>query len=256
MLDLPAKYWLKNELSSEDIVKSGFYDIGSAGPNSGSPSNFPPLAEIRLNPPDKKREVIVIDWETDSSLQNIYQEAVENLQSKNASGQLRQIAQTVAKYMGGTILEGKVNDFSFKFQIYELKMVLKSNVIPIGKITQGSFYHRSLLFKAICDRVGLAPCSLVRGDYDRAWNIVDIRKQSLAASLINRSSQVTTPTKKKSSSAKGSRDQKEISRKQSPLFEDEEEEIINDSAIIDLMFEPGRLLVHRGSKANSYQRMY
>jgi hypothetical protein len=257
---LPAKYWLKNILSSEDVIKSGFYDIGSAGPNSGIARNFPPLAEIMLNPPDKKREVILIDWENDSSLQKIYSEATDSLHTKNAPAQLRQIAQTVAKHMGGAISEGKINDFSFKFQIFELKTVLKSNVIPIGKITQGSFYHRALLFKAICDRVGLAPCSLVRGDYNRAWNVVDVRKQSLATKP---GQSITPPSppkdaKRNTNNAKTTaRDQKN-SRKQTPqgnVFEEEDDEIINDSALMDLMFEPGKLLIERGSKANAYQRM-
>ncbi len=251
---MPAKYWLKNILYSEDVIKNGFYDIGSAGPNSKLASNFPPLAEICLNPPDKKREVILIDWENDAALLGIYNEATDNLYSKNAREQLIQIAQTVSKHMGGSIVEGKVNEFSFKFQLYELKVALKSNVIPIGKITQGTFYHRSLLFKAICDRVGLAPCSLVRGDYNRAWNVVEIRKQSLALQPGQVPKSALDSSKKKSKTP----DSKNNSRKQTPqanIFEEEEEEIIKDSAIIDLMFEPGRLLVERGSKANAYQRM-
>ena len=229
IIDLPAKYWLKNELSSDDIIKSGFYDIGSSGPNNGITSNFPPLAELQTNPPDKKREVILIDWENDQSLQTVFNEATENLHLKNAVGQLRQIAQTVAKHMGGSVIEGKANDFSFKFQIYEHKVLLKSNVIPIGKITQGTFYHRSLLFKAICDRVGLAPCTLVRGDYNRAWNTVDVRKQSLSESSHYK--EPPKDNKKKSPTTRNpGRDQSESSKKdnsrkstpRSNIFEEEE----------------------------------
>ena len=52
--------------------------------------------------------------------------------------------------MGGPILKDDVAKFSFELPISQLKHVLDSNVIPIGKVVTGIFYHRALLFKVSC----------------------------------------------------------------------------------------------------------
>ena len=49
--------------------------------------------------------------------------------------------------MGGKIPKEKLQDFSWELHISELKFQLKSNVVPIGLIKKGIFYHRALLFK-------------------------------------------------------------------------------------------------------------
>lgn len=49
--------------------------------------------------------------------------------------------------MGGKIPKEKLHDFSWELHISELKFQLKSNVVPIGQIKKGIFYHRALLFK-------------------------------------------------------------------------------------------------------------
>ncbi|KAJ1555494.1 hypothetical protein HK405_001413, partial [Cladochytrium tenue] len=53
----------------------------------------------------------------------------------------------------------------------------------LGAVDRGHFYHRALLFKAVCDAVGLAPCALRRAEYGRAWNVVDARDLALAPAL-------------------------------------------------------------------------
>ena len=59
-----------------------------------------------------------------------------------------------------------LSKFSSDLHIAQLKADLKSNVIPIGFVKRGIYYHRALLFKALADRIGV-PTSLVRGDYNR-----------------------------------------------------------------------------------------
>ncbi|XP_063777656.1 armadillo repeat-containing protein 3 isoform X2 [Pseudophryne corroboree] len=83
------------------------------------------------------------------------------------------LAQLVAAKMGGSIERSQLHDFSWELHIGELKYELKCNVIPIGKIKKGIFYHRALLFKAIADRLGIG-CCLIRADYGRAWNEVKL----------------------------------------------------------------------------------
>ncbi|XP_053429222.1 armadillo repeat-containing protein 3 isoform X4 [Nycticebus coucang] len=91
----------------------------------------------------------------------------------NIKEQIEILAKYVAEKMGGKISKDKMPDFSWELHISELKFQLKSNVIPIGSIKKGTFYHRALLFKALADRIGLG-CSLVRGEYGRAWNEVTL----------------------------------------------------------------------------------
>uniref|UniRef100_H2YZ59 Armadillo repeat-containing protein 3 n=1 Tax=Ciona savignyi TaxID=51511 RepID=H2YZ59_CIOSA len=87
--------------------------------------------------------------------------------------QIVALAQFVVEKMGGEIDRGKMSDFSWELHIAELKFDLKSNIIPIGKIQCGIHYHRALLYKVCPHNIGV-PCSLVRGEYNRAWNEVTI----------------------------------------------------------------------------------
>nr|XP_060639429.1 armadillo repeat-containing protein 3 [Anolis sagrei ordinatus] len=87
--------------------------------------------------------------------------------------QVVQLAQFVADKMGGPIERDKLHEFSWELHISEIEYELKCNVVPIGKINQGTFYHRALLFKVLADRIGVS-CSLVRGEYNRAWNEVKL----------------------------------------------------------------------------------
>ena len=78
--------------------------------------------------------------------------------------------------MGGEIEQSAVTSFSYEHSIGKIKYELKSNVVPIGRVSTGIFYHRALLFKALADRVAIS-CSLVRGGYNRAWNVVLVPKR-------------------------------------------------------------------------------
>ncbi|XP_053323115.1 armadillo repeat-containing protein 3 [Spea bombifrons] len=87
------------------------------------------------------------------------------------------LAQFVAEKMGGPVQRDRLHEFSWELHVSELKFALQCNVIPIGRVKKGIFYHRALLFKVIADRVGIA-CSLTRGDYGRAWNEVRLLDDS------------------------------------------------------------------------------
>ncbi|XP_018616416.1 armadillo repeat-containing protein 3 [Scleropages formosus] len=81
------------------------------------------------------------------------------------------LATLVSEAMGGAVDRDNLHEFSWELQLSELKFEVQSNIIPIGKIKKGTFYHRALLYKTLADRIGLS-CSLVRGEYNRAWNEV------------------------------------------------------------------------------------
>jgi len=87
--------------------------------------------------------------------------------------QIRELAIYVSDRMGSCISRTDLTNFSYELHMSELKTDLGSNVIPIGKIKSGIYYHRALLFKVLADQISLR-CNLMRGDYGRAWNEVQI----------------------------------------------------------------------------------
>ncbi|XP_010365863.1 armadillo repeat-containing protein 3 isoform X4 [Rhinopithecus roxellana] len=107
----------------------------------------------------------------------VYEVTKSILPITNIKEQIEVLAKYVAEKMGGKITKEKIPDFSWELHISELKFQLKSNVIPIGHVKKGIFYHRALLFKALADRIGIG-CSLVRGEYGRAWNEVMLQNES------------------------------------------------------------------------------
>ncbi|XP_031507792.1 armadillo repeat-containing protein 3 [Papio anubis] len=107
----------------------------------------------------------------------VYEVTKSILPITNIKEQIEVLAKYVAEKMGGKIIKEKIPDFSWELHISELKFQLKSNVIPIGHVKKGIFYHRALLFKALADRIGIC-CSLVRGEYGRAWNEVMLQNES------------------------------------------------------------------------------
>ncbi|NXG07089.1 ARMC3 protein, partial [Sakesphorus luctuosus] len=123
------------------------------------------------------------------------------------------LAQFVADRMGGSIERDKLHDFSWELHISEIEFELKCNIVPIGKIKKGTFYHRALLFKVIADRIGIG-CTLVRGKYNRAWNEVKLVDDS-----PKRAGLLLPP----------------------------------QEYIVDLMFEPGFLIKQGSAKADRYK---
>ncbi|XP_021049263.1 armadillo repeat-containing protein 3 isoform X3 [Mus pahari] len=131
----------------------------------------------------------------------------------NIKEQIEVLAKYVADKMGGKIPKEKLADFSWELHVSELKFQLKSNVVPIGYIKKGIFYHRALLFKALADKIGVG-CSLVRGEYSRGWNEVKLVNEARKGVIGNL-----------------------------PPPED---------YIVDLMFHPGSLLKLRSKEADLY----
>jgi hypothetical protein len=53
----------------------------------------------------------------------------------------------VASKLGGTVARNDVANLGYELPINELKFEHKSNIVLIGKIKIGTYYHRALLFK-------------------------------------------------------------------------------------------------------------
>ncbi|KAM7156378.1 armadillo repeat-containing protein 3-like isoform 1-T1 [Molossus nigricans] len=144
----------------------------------------------------------------------VYEVTKSILPITNIREEIEALAQYVAEKMGGRIPKEKLQNFSWQLHISELKFQLKSNVVPIGLIKKGIFYHRALLFKALADKVAIG-CSLVRGQYGRAWNEVKLMNESRKGVIGGL-----------------------------PPFE---------TYIVDLIFHPGRLMKIKSKEANLYR---
>uniref|UniRef100_A0A672TJQ9 Armadillo repeat containing 3 n=1 Tax=Strigops habroptila TaxID=2489341 RepID=A0A672TJQ9_STRHB len=231
--NLSQKYSQMGYLSSNNIITDGFYDCGQRlqysksvfivfyvrkGKGKKEEEKSKEVIQILsavqdkinlqntrwLPPPD----LILLDYINDASK--------TILPLTTTWEQVVALAQFVADKMGGPIERGKLHDFSWELHISEIEFELKCNVVPIGKVKKGTFYHRALLFKAIADRIGIG-CSLVRGKYNRAWNevkLVDDSPQGITGLLL-------------------------------PPRE----------YIVDLMFEPGRLMKEGSAEADQYKHI-
>uniref|UniRef100_A0A3B3BV18 Armadillo repeat containing 3 n=1 Tax=Oryzias melastigma TaxID=30732 RepID=A0A3B3BV18_ORYME len=175
--NLSVKYSLMGRLASTDIITSGFYDAGKA--RTGQ--RVLTLEELIQQPLNQHRPVFAVFTGTgktndetadDGVLQTLIKEAKENVLPLTAEReQYAALARLVSEAMGGAVPEDQLHEFPWTLHLSELKFHLQSNVVPIGSIRKGIYCHRALLFKCLSDCIGLS-CSLVRGDYNRAWNEV------------------------------------------------------------------------------------
>ena len=254
-------------LAAENLIKDGFYDVGSAGSNREHMSGFPTLESLLSAPIDKKREVLLVNRSQDPELAELHGKIVDdvlttikpttpgaNTLSYARVSILKSIAKKISDSMGGANAENpskKSDDFGYKFHIAELKISRRSNVLPIGSIRHGTFYHRALIFKVVADQLlddhkkddyyqtilkgregpvlnearGMASkISLVRGEYGRAWNVIALKPFE-----ADQATKVENPLV-----ALGARE---------------------EEYLIDLMFQPGRLMKLGSPEAVAYQRI-
>ncbi|XP_056306737.1 armadillo repeat-containing protein 3 [Danio aesculapii] len=106
----------------------------------------------------------------DAAFHNLVKEAAESIMPLQDEVKMyTALAMLVCDAMGGRVEPQKLHDFLWELHISELKFEACSNIVLIGKIKKGTYFHRALLFKVLADRIGLS-CSLIRGEYNRAWN--------------------------------------------------------------------------------------
>jgi hypothetical protein len=232
--------------------------LGYAGINFEKIGPLPTITDLQSRPVDKKRETLLIDFASDSTLSSVLSVLSDLLPTMSPEQQIKAIALAVSKIMGGPISESQLSDFHFTFRVSELKIAQGSNVIPIGQINKGTFYHRALLFKALCDRLGLRPCSLARGEYNRAWNVIDVKSQSLLPKAIIKNSRPTTSRRKSQQNLAPTGPVVSITEQKQMYLGCVEVEAepfqFDEPAIVDLMFEPGRLLRIDSPEAERYKR--
>ncbi|XP_076187802.1 armadillo repeat-containing protein 3 isoform X2 [Aptenodytes patagonicus] len=246
--NLSQKYSQMGYLSPSNIITDGFYDYGQIKRGV----KFLSLEELSMQELTDRRAIIFINAKPQEDVLAVEEKAQDSSyeqtilspsisrkssrekagsmvspmeEKQELSGQRSSLSKSstrekglrfVADKMGGPIERDKLHDFSWELHISEIEFELKCNIVPIGKVKKGTFYHRALLFKVIADRIGIG-CSLVRGKYNRAWNevkLVDDSPQGIAGLLL-------------------------------PPQE----------YIVDLMFEPGFLMKQGSAEADQYKHI-
>ncbi|XP_037829008.1 armadillo repeat-containing protein 3 isoform X2 [Kryptolebias marmoratus] len=189
--NLPVKFSLTGQLTSADIITGGFYDAGKVC----SGQRVRTLEELFTEPVNQHRPIILVgptaekkneevkrDDESsaekprsaadDVSLQMLVKKAKEAIfPVSDETEQCAALGRLVSEAMGGAVEVEKLHEFPWVLHLSELKFQLGSNVIPIGLISKGIYCHRALLFKYLADCIEMS-CTLVRGEYNRAWNQV------------------------------------------------------------------------------------
>ncbi|KXS20427.1 ARM repeat-containing protein [Gonapodya prolifera JEL478] len=288
---LSAKFWLRDHLTPSNIIQDGFYDAGSAGPNPALGRSFPTLDELRARPADKFREVLLVDAAKDAQLATLVGEAkaivaaaaVEHDQgglpqlpsrdqgvpapSRPSSGSrgaklttprlqsIMKVAALVCAAMGGLVDVTAADDVDYKFKIAELKLSRGSNVVHLGDVQKGTFYHRALLFKVLADRAGIPGVGLWRGEYGRGWCSVEMTKEEVKmmtglGRLVGEESDVTSgPDVNAKRAGNGAVN--------IVLGGASVDGGVVEVAVLDLMFEPVGKLMRSGSvDAERYQRVF
>ncbi|XP_061661271.1 armadillo repeat-containing protein 3-like isoform X2 [Syngnathoides biaculeatus] len=188
---LSLKYGLTDHLAATDIIIDGFYDAGKLCFGQKVLS----LAELSMEPVNQSLPIVVVNAAievflhkksvedgqqterylkvmNDVALRFLVKEVKESIGLLNdEQEQYVALARQVSTVMGGAIEKEDLHTFGWLLHVCLLKCKVQCNVVPIGMISKGFYCHRALLFKYLADSIGLN-CTLVRGDYNRAWNEV------------------------------------------------------------------------------------
>ncbi|KAL1224042.1 putative serine/threonine-protein kinase SIS8 [Cardamine amara subsp. amara] len=165
------RYWNYNCLGYDDKIVDGFYDLCGVM-NESSLERIPPLVDLQgtLVSDGVTWEAVLVNKSQDSNLLRLERMALDiAAKSKSASSSgfanselVRKLAVLVGDFMGGPVVDPDSTLRAWWSLSYSLKATLRSMVLPLGSLTIGLARHRALLFKVLCDSVGV-PCRIVKG---------------------------------------------------------------------------------------------
>ena len=195
------KYRFCNYLGFKDLLLDGFFDIGHTSSSSEN-SNY--LIDVdKFKDQDlfimknqikyQIREVIYINSNRDAKLNNLLKSC--RLLERN-SDIYRKIIEKILILLGNN---SKDIDFNKFITYYTIKN--KTNIINICDIKDGLDRHKSLLFKYLCDNIGLN-CCIVRNNKinhdgfiveDHCWNLIQINNTKLIVDFRYNNGKILKP---------------------------------------------------------------
>ncbi|XP_012499630.1 PREDICTED: armadillo repeat-containing protein 3 [Propithecus coquereli] len=166
--NLPLKYSQTGYLSSGNIISDGFYDYGRINPGT----KLLPLKELCLQEPSDLRAVLLINTKSsdispplsmeDKSSDIAYGRSVSSLSS------LRRSSREKTNAGFGSPTEEKSEPTSGRNTVLSKSAAKEKGSSCLAHLVLTQRHN-----PALADRVGLG-CSLVRGEYGRAWNEVTL----------------------------------------------------------------------------------
>ncbi len=168
------KYLKFGFLGFDEIIPDGFCDAGRDAVYK-TDERFGPM---KLVPPDPRREIIVVDANSDQGLNDRLDGARTILEGvSDEVARIKILALFVAGSYGGnrfdrrgkSLLRLCAEDIEFKKR--------PDGTLPIGTLDVGVCRHRAIVFKYLADRLGIK-ARLIRGNHGggsgHAWNVVMI----------------------------------------------------------------------------------
>ncbi|KZV39942.1 hypothetical protein F511_11322 [Dorcoceras hygrometricum] len=182
---LSRRYWNYGVLDFEEKVVDGFYDIYNLSTDAAARGNMPSLTDLENNDGGSDYEVVVVSRKLDPALEELMQIAqciMLDSRTTEIGLLIQRLAELVTEHLGGPVLDANLILSKWMERSIELRTSLHTTVLPIGSLQVGLSRHRALLFKVLCDTVGI-PCRLVKGSHytgfdDDAVNIVKLQDDS------------------------------------------------------------------------------
>ncbi|KAL5212890.1 hypothetical protein ABZP36_023737 [Zizania latifolia] len=184
---LSARYWNHCVVNYDEKLSDGFYDVCGAPMHPVFQAKFPSLSTLMAVPvgADNTYVTVLVNRERDPALKRLEGRAMAIAAQNRAEHGgvatpelVQKIANLVVDAMGGPVEDADEVNRQWGTKSHALCLERNSIVLPLGLLRIGLSRHRSLLFKALADRVNL-PCKLVKGIYytgtdEGAINLVKI----------------------------------------------------------------------------------
>ena len=185
------KYRYCNYLTYDDKLRDGFFDCG----RECEPSSYDDRSKIhtdyrnfitrfRINNIRPIREVLLVDESKDPKLREMVKEVKSFRDSlykflDRQPGLLDKIMYVYLADYVENVLGGSASDRELSEELVELYRKNRHNLVYIGEITKGVCRQKGILYKYLCDKIGL-DCALVRGRLARykvggwhVWNLIE-----------------------------------------------------------------------------------
>ncbi|XP_075520444.1 serine/threonine-protein kinase EDR1 isoform X3 [Primulina tabacum] len=182
---LSRRYWNYGVLDFEEKVVDGFYDLYNLSTDSAARGNMPSLTDLENSDGGYDYEVVLVSRKLDPALEELMQISqciMFDCRTTEIGLLIQRLAELVTEHLGGPVPDANLILSKWMERSIELRTSLHTTVLPIGSLQVGLSRHRALLFKVLCDSVGI-PCRLVKGSHytgfeDDAVNIVKLQDDS------------------------------------------------------------------------------
>ena len=186
----PAQLWRRGVVPDGVVMGDGFYA-------TGADAKFGDLREqARDGVMDGVSETLIVDASADAGLAECVAAAHEELASLGGASNVAPeatatvLARIVAEWQGGAVSYSAYEHYDNAADLMELRVAAGCRAIHVGAVRRGRARQRALLFKALCDAVGL-PCGYHMGKCLRgahafhAWNTVVAGGDTLVVDVLH-----------------------------------------------------------------------